>query len=330
MRMGFLDDVQTQLGQGTGFLGDLGASLSHGTEAAGRAATSAKLKVQLADAQRRRKDLLTQLGDTLYDATKDLPEFRAGREQIYDGIAEVDAEMAGYEQQSRELEAAAPGVGFGAGYVPAEPVDSYGSVGSAYEGSYAAEAVEATGTVCPHCGAPVEEGDLFCINCGKKIEVAPVAAEPIAAPIEAAANEKTCPRCGEPMDEDDVFCSNCGFSFFGAGDSGQVGQEIEEEPAISEPEATGWEDNASPEPEPEPEPTLVAKPVSAPVPPTPSDAGLTCPSCGAPRKPTDKFCMKCGAKLETPSPSPDLTCPSCGAPRKPTDKFCMKCGAKLH
>lgn len=78
MKMGFLDNMQNQFGQGAGFLGDLGASLSHGTEAAGRAAAGAKLKVQLADAQRRRRDLLTQLGDSLYDATKDVPELRAG------------------------------------------------------------------------------------------------------------------------------------------------------------------------------------------------------------------------------------------------------------
>ena len=55
-----------------------------------------------------------------------------------------------------------------------------------------------------------------------------------------------------------------------------------------------------------------------------------CPSCGAVRKPTDKFCMKCGCRFELAGPGTALTCPSCGAERKPSDKFCMKCGHKLQ
>lgn len=74
--MGFLDDVQ--------------ASLNRGVAGANRGVESMKLKSQLNDANKRRSQLAAQLGASLYEATKDDESFRAGREQLYDGIAQID------------------------------------------------------------------------------------------------------------------------------------------------------------------------------------------------------------------------------------------------
>ena len=48
---------------------------------------------------------------------------------------------------------------------------------------------------------------------------------------------------------------------------------------------------------------------------------ITCPHCGA-LTPKGKFCMACGAKLQS-------FCPSCGAEVPPGAKFCLQCGEKL-
>lgn len=79
---------------------------------------------------KRRQALAAQLGASLYDATKDDPTFRAGREAIYDGIAAIDAERAGYQAEIDRIEAEAQ-----------------------------AAAVRYT---CPFCGSSVAVSDLFC------------------------------------------------------------------------------------------------------------------------------------------------------------------------
>lgn len=46
--------------------------------------------------------------------------------------------------------------------------------------------------ICKKCGSEVAEDDVFCMQCGEKIE------------------RPQCPHCGAEVDEDTVFCSNCG------------------------------------------------------------------------------------------------------------------------
>jgi RNA polymerase subunit RPABC4/transcription elongation factor Spt4 len=56
-------------------------------------------------------------------------------------------------------------------------------------------------------------------------------------------------------------------------------------------------------------------------PSSPSGIPRTCPSCGYPVPPGDKFCENCGTKIE------DIpVCRKCGAPIIPPDKFCSVCG----
>ena len=60
-------------------------------------------------------------------------------------------------------------------------------------------------TVCTACGTPVKEGNLFCTNCGKRVDEAPAPAP--------APQGKVCKNCGAVMPEANVFCSNCGTKF---------------------------------------------------------------------------------------------------------------------
>lgn len=65
-------------------------------------------------------------------------------------------------------------------------------------------AVAATGVeVCPKCGKPVVEGNLFCMSCGAKLEKnAPQATHSVAATF--------CINCGARLRSDDRFCMKCG------------------------------------------------------------------------------------------------------------------------
>ena len=61
---------------------------------------------------------------------------------------------------------------------------------------------EAEPVLCAACGAPIAEGNLFCTNCGTKVEVAPEVA-----PVEA---KPTCANCGAELREGAAFCTQCG------------------------------------------------------------------------------------------------------------------------
>ena len=90
-----------------------------------------------------------------------------------------------------------------------------------------------------------------------------------------------------------MFCMSCGAKL-------EPAPKPEPEPVVvPEPIAV-----PEPEPEPVPEPGPVAVPAAAPVQvaapepePTVSLPNNTCPTCGAPNDPEDKFCMHCGTKL---------------------------------
>lgn len=66
--------------------------------------------------------------------------------------------------------------------------------------------------------------------------------------------------------------------------------------------------------------TYIPTPTSAP-----TQASITCPSCGATNKAGAKFCSSCGSKLEVEKP----TCPSCGAQLDGDEAFCPFCGNKM-
>ncbi len=70
-------------------------------------------------------------------------------------------------------------------------------------------------------------------------------------------------------------------------------------------------------------PEAATQPAAAPVPPVAVPPGSACPSCGAPMKPGDAFCRKCGTRAVL------TNCPNCGASLLADDAFCRKCGTRL-
>lgn len=76
---------------------------------------------------------------------------------------------------------------------------------------------------CPNCGSKLVDGDVFCGNCGKRIEAAAAPCEPVfsQAPTEESESPTKetkpksgitrCPACGEIVDKNVVICPSCGF-----------------------------------------------------------------------------------------------------------------------
>lgn len=164
-----------------GFLDDISATFNKGADVAGRTAKTLKLKGQLAEVNRRRQSLAAQLGASLYDATKDDPAFREGREDLYDSIAACDEERAGYQAEIERIEA---------------------------EAAAAAEAANIL--ECTNCHAKVSASDRFCSGCGTPVAEIKEKLHEMAEAAEAAATGATCSKCGASVGEGDVFCTACG------------------------------------------------------------------------------------------------------------------------
>ena len=291
------------------FFDDLQNSINRGVAGANRTGSTIKLKAQLSEAMKRRQTLAAQLGASLYDATKDDLTFRAGREAIYDGIAAIDAERAGYQAEIDRIEAEAQAV--------------------------QAAAVHYT---CPFCGSTVAASDLFCSGCGKpmaEIEAA-ITKQRTSGIASAAASDAsssaTCPQCGAPINEGDVVSMSCGARLESAPEPEPV---VVPEPVVApEPVVVPDPDPiaaSAPKPEPvvapAPAPVFEPEPVSAPEPepvatPVPAFAPEFVPAA-----------VSVQAPAPAPEPAvslPNNTCPTCGATNDPEDKFCMHCGTKLR
>ncbi|MBQ4062607.1 MAG: zinc-ribbon domain-containing protein, partial [Christensenellaceae bacterium] len=176
------------------------------------------------------------------------------------------------------------------------------------------------GVVCPICKGPICEGDVFCINCGSKVESV----------SEASAKEepdkKYCMNCGSLLNIDDIFCMNCGAK--------AQTPAIEKEPAPKEPVIIKESQEA-----------IQAEPIAA-EPIIEEPAKKYCMNCGTPLSTDDVFCMNCGAKaeelteeikaepiIEEPAPvaipeaekkAEDRVSSECGI------RVCAKCGAKIE
>lgn len=161
-----------------GFLDNITSTVNRGTESAGRTAERIKLKNQINEINKRRQQLAGQLGASLYDATKDMPEFRSDREALYDGIASCDAERIECQRKIDELDAMAQAatvaatsyrcVVCGATFAGDDLFCS--GCGTPVAQARGTSAVSATGIACTSCGAAMNEGDIFCMSCGAKAE----------------------------------------------------------------------------------------------------------------------------------------------------------------
>ena len=163
-----------------GFLDNVTSAVNRGTAAAGRGADKIKLNARISELNKQRQNLAAQLGASLYEATRNDPALRAGREALYDGIAQVDAEREACKAQIVALDAQAN-----------------------------AAANAAAGFTCAVCGAHMSGADLFCSGCGTPAEQARGAGVSKSVSGEIGTG-LSCPSCGALINKDDVFCMGCG------------------------------------------------------------------------------------------------------------------------
>ena len=162
-----------------GFFDNVTSVVNKGTASVQRTGRTAQLKMQLGELMKQRRDLAGQLGASLYETVKDMPEMREGREPLFKGIEDIDSQRAAIEAEIAQIEAAA-----------------------------AAQQEASTMFKCPKCGSEVAASDLFCSGCGTSIAEVKAAAQPAPEP-EAPAGPK-CPSCGAALNEGDAFCMSCG------------------------------------------------------------------------------------------------------------------------
>lgn len=167
-----------------GLFDNVSAAVSRGTAAAERTTRKVKLQTQLNEVNKRRQGLAAQLGASLYEVTKDNPEFRSGRESLYDNIAACDAERDALQEQISQVESEA-----------------------------SASAAAAHSFNCVKCGARMSEADQFCSGCGAPAAEARPPMPTYAQPVESVPYDgPTCPSCNAPIVEGDAFCMQCGAS----------------------------------------------------------------------------------------------------------------------
>lgn len=63
------------------------------------------------------------------------------------------------------------------------------------------EGLHGKNLICPNCNTINPDKEVFCVNCGLKLEIEPV--------------KKYCPNCGSENSADSEFCSKCRWSFEG-------------------------------------------------------------------------------------------------------------------
>lgn len=292
-----------------GFLDNVASAVNRGTASVQRTGKSAQLKMQLNDLMKQRRDLAAQLGASLYDTAKEMPEMREGREPLFEGIAKIDERRAAIEDQIAQIEAEA-----------------------------AAQQVASAAYKCPKCGTSVAGDDLFCSGCGTPIAEIKAAASAPAPAVSATPEGPVCASCGAPLGEGDLFCMSCGAKAEPAVpavpeaeavselasdpegspaaaddvDAGGDAEAVDKHAAASEPDPAEGESARAdegridkPDAAAEPEPVAVA---AEPAPEPGPDAAAEPEQLA--EAPATGFCAHCGNQVS----SDDSFCATCGTP----------------
>ncbi len=118
---------------------DLSIAFNKAQASIGRFADQTSLKFKVGEAERKRRDFMAQLGESLYDAVCADPDMRVGREEILVGIARCETERA---QAQSELDRIAQ----------------------------EAAAAKRELFTCSRCGGTLILGANFCPTCGVAIK----------------------------------------------------------------------------------------------------------------------------------------------------------------
>lgn len=197
--------------------------------------------------------------------------------------------------------------------------------------------------LCPNCGSEVEEGAIFCGECGTRME-----------PVEEAdENSIICGRCGAKNDKHKKFCIICGQKLVDV-----IKPDLQEKPEeqIEQTESAAEElrEEAAPE-----ETDLLIHEITADVPeaaaaeePAESEEGqapeeslpeqddfaaalkksrIYCPCCGTELPPDALFCAECGSRVHQEITDAEFSfCPECGTKINSKSVYCPECGKKIH
>lgn len=275
-----------------GFLDNVTSAVNRGTASVQRTSRVSQLKMQINGLMKQRRDLAAQLGASLYDVVKEDPAMRAGREPLFDGIANIDEQRAALEAEIVRIEA---------------------ETAAAQEANVVLS--------CPRCGSDVMGGDLFCSGCGLPIAEVKAAS----APSQLAAGGPACPSCGAPLVEGDAFCMMCGAKIEAAPEPDPIVV-----PAPDPVVAPAPDPIVVPAPAPviAPEPVGAAapsEPASAPAVPVVEPIAAEV-SAEAPVEPTP---VELSAE-PAPAPTPGSFCAHCGGRVEPGDAFCGICGSSIE
>ena len=323
-----------------GFIDNVSSAIDRGTNAAGRKTREIKLNSQMNDVNKRRQGFAAQLGASLYEATKDDPTFREGRETLYDSIAACDEERARIQKELADIKAeaeadSAAAHSFSCAVCGARmtEADLFCSgcgtpAAQAHPVQPSATPVAPAGPVCPSCGATIAQGDLFCMSCGSKVEQP----QPVETPAAQPAGP-VCPSCGAEVAQGDMFCMSCGTKI----ESPEPPTPAADAVPVPIPEPVGAPVEV---PEPSDEPVAAEEPESAAAPEAeeaPADAPEPEEEADeVPAAPVDEEAAPVPESVPTSEPVPEPEpvavapmCASCGTPLGPNDKFCKSCGTRV-
>ncbi len=121
---------------------------------------------------------------------------------------------------------------------------------------------------CAYCGAELDEGAVFCANCGQKQPDAPMTAQSAQARM---------PQMPNPLP---------------SGNNAAMEDDNDKTVGISSGQSHGWDETKMTQPV---GATAAAAPYQQPAPEPQSEF---CPNCGAKLDPGDVFCMNCGCKVQ--------------------------------
>lgn len=102
-----------------------------------------------------------------------------------------------------------------------------------------------------------------------------------------------CPNCGETVAPGKNYCKKCGYPVRGQQEAPQRPMQSTAPEPVQEPMRSAPQKPAQAPQEPAPS---VAPQPAQPIPEAPATPDI-CPKCGSPAKAGDKFCIRCGARL---------------------------------